>query len=156
MPSSYTIGDHFESFVKEQVEGGSYASASEVIRDGLRLLEEEQRRRQAVIDGLRGEIERGRRSGKPKPAAEVLDRLERKYTKWPKNARSECARTSLHKPKLTWRRSATTSRSTILDALSRSFARYGNTARRLLMDRITTWRVQTWAIRYGFAHTEIT
>jgi antitoxin ParD1/3/4 len=81
VPSSYTIGDHFEHFVKEQVEGGSYASASEVIRDGLRLLEEEQQRRKAVIDGLRGEIERGRRSGKPKPAAEVLDRLERKYTK---------------------------------------------------------------------------
>jgi hypothetical protein len=49
--------------------------------DGLRLLEEEQQRRQAVIDGLRGEIEKGRRSGKPKPAAEVLDRLERKYSK---------------------------------------------------------------------------
>ena len=81
MPSSYTIGDHFEHFVKEQVEGGSYASASEVIRDGLRLLEEEQQRRKAVIDSLRGEIERGRRSGKPRPAAAVLDRLERKYTK---------------------------------------------------------------------------
>jgi antitoxin ParD1/3/4 len=81
VPSSYTIGDHFEHFVKEQVEGGSYASASEVIRDGLRLLEEEQQRRKAVIDGLRGEIERGRRSGKPKPATEVLDRLERKYIK---------------------------------------------------------------------------
>ena len=81
MPSSYTIGDHFEHFVKEQVEGGSYASASEVIRDGLRLLEEEQQRRKAIIDSLRGEIERGRRSGKPKPATEVLDRLERKYTK---------------------------------------------------------------------------
>lgn len=81
MPSSYTIGDHFENFVKEQVEGGSYASASEVIRDGLRLLEEDQQRRRAVIEGLRGEIEKGRRNGKPKPAAEVLDRLERKYTK---------------------------------------------------------------------------
>ncbi len=81
MPSSYTIGDHFEHFVKEQVEGGSYASASEVIRDGLRLLEEEQQRRKAEIHGLRGEIERGRRSGKPKPTAEVLDRLERKYTR---------------------------------------------------------------------------
>jgi len=80
MPSSYTVGDHFETFIKEQVEGGRYASASEVVRDGLRLLEEEQQRRQAVIDGLRGEIEKGRRSGKPKLAAEVLDRLERKYT----------------------------------------------------------------------------
>ena len=86
MPSSYTLGDHFESFVKEQVEGGRYASASEVIRDGLRLLEEEQLKRQAVLDGLRGEIEKGRRSGRPKPATEVLDRLERKYAKMAKSS----------------------------------------------------------------------
>lgn len=85
MPSSYTIGDHFENFVKEQVDGGRYASASEVIREGLRLLEQDQQRRQAVIDGLRGEIKKGRRSGKPKPAAEVLDRLERKYVKMAKD-----------------------------------------------------------------------
>ena len=64
--------------------GDSSSSSCEVIRDGLRLLEEDQQRRQAVIDGLRGEIERGRRSGKPKPAAEVLDRLERKYSKMAK------------------------------------------------------------------------
>jgi antitoxin ParD1/3/4 len=85
MPSSYTIGDHFEIFIKEQVDGGRYASASEVIRDGLRLLEEDQKRRQAMIDGLRGEIDKGRRSGRPKPAAEVLDRLERKYTQMAKD-----------------------------------------------------------------------
>jgi antitoxin ParD1/3/4 len=86
MPSSYTLGDHFEAFIKEQVEGGRYASASEVLRDGLRLLEEEQQKRQAVLDGLRGEIEKGRRSGKPKPAAAVLDRLERKYAKMAKDS----------------------------------------------------------------------
>jgi antitoxin ParD1/3/4 len=86
MPSSYTLGNHFESFVREQVEGGRYASASEVIRDGLRLLEEEQQKRRAVLDGLRGEIEKGRRSGKPKPAAEVLDRLERKYANMAKRS----------------------------------------------------------------------
>jgi antitoxin ParD1/3/4 len=86
MPSSYTLGEHFEAFIKEQVEGGRYASASEVIRDGLRLLEEEQQRRQAVLEGLRGEIEKGRRSGKPKSATEVLDRLERKYARMAKGA----------------------------------------------------------------------
>jgi antitoxin ParD1/3/4 len=86
MPSSYTLGEHFEAFIKEQVEGGRYASASEVIRDGLRLLEEEQQRRQAVLDGLRGEIEKGRRSGKLKSAAEVLDRLERKYARMAKDS----------------------------------------------------------------------
>lgn len=88
MPSSYTLGDHFETFIKEQVEGGRYASASEVIRDGLRLLEEQQQRRQAVLDGLRGEIEKGRRSGKPKPPAAVLERPERKYAKMAKGSRT--------------------------------------------------------------------
>ena len=86
MPSSYTLGDHFETFIKEQVEGGRYASASEVVRDGLRLLEEEQQKSQAVLDGLRGEIEKGRRSGKAKAAAQVLDRLERKYVKMAKDS----------------------------------------------------------------------
>jgi predicted ATPase len=38
-----------------------------------------------IAYGLRGEIEKGRRSGKPKPAAEVLYRLERKYTKMAKD-----------------------------------------------------------------------
>lgn len=86
MPSSYTLGEHFEAFIKDQVQEGRYASASEVLRDGLRLLEAEQEKRQAVLDGLRGEIEKGRRSGKPKPAAEVLDRLERKYAKMAKGS----------------------------------------------------------------------
>ena len=58
-----------ENFVKEQVEGGSYASASEVIRDGLRLLEEDQQRRQGVIDrrphGASGPISRHVPSASP-------------------------------------------------------------------------------------------
>ena len=80
MQSSYTLGEHFEEFIRKQVEGGRYASASEVLRDALRLLEDEQNRKQASLDALRGEIEKGRKSGKPKPAGEVLDRLERKFT----------------------------------------------------------------------------
>jgi antitoxin ParD1/3/4 len=79
MPSSYTLGEHFEKFIQKQVEGGRYQSASEVIRDALRLLEEEQQRKQAALKALRGEIDKGRKSGKPKSASEVLDRLERKY-----------------------------------------------------------------------------
>lgn len=85
MPSSYTLGEHFETFIRRLVEGGRYSSASEVIRDGLRLLEADQQRHQAQIEGLRREVEKGRSSGKPKPAAEVLDRLERKYTKMAKD-----------------------------------------------------------------------
>ncbi len=81
MPSSYTLGEHFETFIRKLVEGGRYVSASEVIRDGLRLLEGEQERREAALQALRGEIEKGRGGGSPKRAAEVFERLERKYTK---------------------------------------------------------------------------
>ncbi|MGH6635788.1 MAG: type II toxin-antitoxin system ParD family antitoxin, partial [Gammaproteobacteria bacterium] len=49
MPSSYAVGEHFEQFIKRQVEGGRYTSASEVVRDALRLLEEEQQRREATL-----------------------------------------------------------------------------------------------------------
>lgn len=81
MPSSYTLGEHFEQFVRQLVDGGRYASASEVLRDALRLLEQEQQRREASLDSLRSEIDKGRKSGKPKRAAEVFDRLQGKYAK---------------------------------------------------------------------------
>ncbi len=43
MPSSYTLGRHFEAFVKRQLESGRYNNASEVIRDALRLMEDRER-----------------------------------------------------------------------------------------------------------------
>ncbi len=49
------------------------------------LLEAEQQRHRAEIEGLKREIEKGRRSGNPKPAKEVFDRLERKYAQMAKD-----------------------------------------------------------------------
>lgn len=68
MPSSFTLGAHFESFIKGQVNSGRYASASEVVRDSLRLLEEQDAMRQARLDALRAEIEHGATSGLGIPA----------------------------------------------------------------------------------------
>jgi antitoxin ParD1/3/4 len=79
MPSCYAVGDHFEQFIKHQVEGGRCASASEVVRDALRPLEEEEQRRAATLEALRAEVRKGLASGRGRPAAEVFDRLERKY-----------------------------------------------------------------------------
>lgn len=59
MPSSYTLGDHYEKFIRELVESGRYASASEVVRDAMRLLEEQEQLRKLRLDTLRSEIAKG-------------------------------------------------------------------------------------------------
>lgn len=79
MPSSYAIGAHFERFVRKQIESGRYTSASEVVRDALRLLEEREELREAQIKNLRAQLQEGIDSGPGIPADEVLDRLEAKY-----------------------------------------------------------------------------
>jgi antitoxin ParD1/3/4 len=72
MPSSYVIGDHFESFIKEQIQQGRYASASEVVRDALRALEDREKLRAVKLEALRTEIQRGADSGAGIPAKGVF------------------------------------------------------------------------------------
>lgn len=61
--TSVTIGDHFTSFIGEQVKAGRYGSASDVVRAGLRLLEEHETRVKALQDALIA----GEQSGEPRP-----------------------------------------------------------------------------------------
>ena len=79
MPSSYAIGAHFEQVIKDQLSGGRYATASEVVRDALRLLEREEQRRNACLAALRSEVQQGLSSGAGNAADDVFQRLERKY-----------------------------------------------------------------------------
>ncbi|MFZ4803847.1 MAG: type II toxin-antitoxin system ParD family antitoxin [Synechococcus lacustris] len=80
MPSSYVVGSHFEQFIKNQISGGRYASASEVVRDALRLLEHEEQRREATLAALRTDVRTGLDSGPGQNAETVFQRLEQKYS----------------------------------------------------------------------------
>jgi len=81
MPSSYTLGEHFEQFIQRQIKGGRYQTASEVLRDALRLLEEDERAREVALELLRAEVRKGRANGEGRPGEEVLARLRAKYRK---------------------------------------------------------------------------
>lgn len=79
MPTSVALGNHFEVFIRDQVQSGRFNNVSEVVRAGLRLLEEREERKQLELDALRTAIAAGRSSGPSVSADDVFDRLEDKY-----------------------------------------------------------------------------
>ncbi|MGY5799221.1 type II toxin-antitoxin system ParD family antitoxin [Rheinheimera sp. YQF-1] len=54
-----TLGSEFEKRINEKVASGLYTSASEVIREGLRLLFEKDMAKQQQLEILRQEVSRG-------------------------------------------------------------------------------------------------
>jgi len=77
--TSVTLGEHFEQIIERSIESGRYSSASEVIRAGLRMVDE----REQKIKMLREAIEAGERSGYVKNFDPVkhLAELKSKYAK---------------------------------------------------------------------------
>lgn len=59
--TSVSLGDHYTEFVNTQVQAGRYGSASEVLRAGLRLLEE----REIKLRALQAALIAGEESGAP-------------------------------------------------------------------------------------------
>jgi antitoxin ParD1/3/4 len=57
--TSFSLGDHFTRFIEAQVARGRYGSASDVVRAGLRLLEEQE----AKLTSLRSALIEGEQSG---------------------------------------------------------------------------------------------
>lgn len=53
--TSLTLGEHWEVFIRNEVASGRYGSASEVVRDALRTLEE----RKAKLHALRAHLAEG-------------------------------------------------------------------------------------------------
>ena len=75
--TSVSLGPHFNDFIETQVQIGRYGSASDVVRAGLRLLEEHEARLKALQDALIA----GEQSGETRPfdGPAFLSRMHAKH-----------------------------------------------------------------------------
>jgi antitoxin ParD1/3/4 len=76
-----SVTPELEEFVSSRLESGRFASASEVFREGLRLLEERETRRDAELARLRRDIQAGleqARAGELLDGEEIFAELERR------------------------------------------------------------------------------
>jgi antitoxin ParD1/3/4 len=53
--TSLSLGEHWEVFIKKEIASGRYGSASEVVRDALRAMEE----RKSKLEALRSHLSEG-------------------------------------------------------------------------------------------------
>ncbi|GAA5629345.1 hypothetical protein Brsp05_04646 [Brucella sp. NBRC 12953] len=75
---SAELGKQLESYIQQLVDNGRYGSKSEVLREGVRLVQD----REAKLAALDAALTHGMadiEAGRTKPASEVFDRLEAKY-----------------------------------------------------------------------------
>jgi antitoxin ParD1/3/4 len=66
MPMNISLTPHLEDMIREKIASGSYNSASEVVREALRLLEQEDQLRSLKLHKLRQDVREGLESGPSK------------------------------------------------------------------------------------------
>jgi antitoxin ParD1/3/4 len=71
-----SIGERWQSFVAAAVETGRYVSASDVVTEGLRLVQEREERLQTLRDSLNAAVEEGGSHSDDEVAAVVKSRLD--------------------------------------------------------------------------------
>ena len=91
MPSSVNLGEQLEAFVAEAVKTGRYGSRSEVLREGVRLVQEREARlaelREAIAQGIADAD-----AGRVTDAEIVFDRLIREFEAMAASRRREAVR----------------------------------------------------------------
>lgn len=55
----YTVGEYFDKFIQDQVASGRYASGDEVVKEGLRIIEERATKLQALREELQAALAEG-------------------------------------------------------------------------------------------------
>ncbi|MGU3492874.1 type II toxin-antitoxin system ParD family antitoxin [Xanthobacteraceae bacterium A53D] len=78
MPISADLGKPLEAYVTELVSSGRYGSKSEVLREGVRLVQERESRLAALDASIARALE-DVEAGRMSPADEVLSRLEAEF-----------------------------------------------------------------------------
>lgn len=75
--TSVILGEYYESMINKELKKGSYSSASEMIREGLRLLDEKKQK----IEAINKALALGEKSGKPKEFNfnTFLKKMEKKH-----------------------------------------------------------------------------
>lgn len=79
MTLNVSLTPQLEELVKTKVSSGMYNSASELVREALRLLDERDQVREMRLQALRKAVQEGIDSGPGIPAEEVFSRLRNKY-----------------------------------------------------------------------------
>lgn len=82
-----SIGQRWQQFVDGLLEAGRYGSASEIVREGLRLVEEREAKLQALRETIHASIERGGDHSDEEVAASLAAHLDRWEQEQGKSAR---------------------------------------------------------------------
>ncbi|PZP52758.1 MAG: type II toxin-antitoxin system ParD family antitoxin [Agrobacterium fabrum] len=80
MASSANLGRHLEGYVSDLVKSGRYNSRSEVLREGVRLVEEREKRLAALDLAIARGIADAE-AGRTTPVDDVASQLRAKYRK---------------------------------------------------------------------------